>query len=147
MKYDIKIGEKRFEVEVGNVAEGLAQVSVNGAPYEVVIENFSELTPSAAPRRQPARASTVLESPAPRVSTPQPQPAACGGAVISPIPGLVLDLKVKTGDTVAVGQVLAIIEAMKMENPLTSQLTGRVTEIRVQKGGEVSTGDVIMLIG
>ena len=65
----------------------------------------------------------------------------------APIPGLVLDIKVAVGDKVSAGQVVAVMEAMKMENNLISSVSGTVQEIRVQKGAEVSTGDVIMLIG
>jgi biotin carboxyl carrier protein len=67
--------------------------------------------------------------------------------VVAPIPGLILDIKVAAGDSVSAGQVVAVMEAMKMENNLVSNVSGTVQEIRVQKGAEVSTGDVIMLIG
>jgi biotin carboxyl carrier protein len=65
----------------------------------------------------------------------------------APIPGLILDIKVTVGESVVAGQSVATIEAMKMENSLTSTVSGTVKEIRVQKGAQVATGDVVMIIG
>ena len=77
-----------------------------------------------------------------------PKPAAVMGAgtVTAPIPGLILRINVAVGDAVTAGQTVAVMEAMKMENNLTSAVSGTVQEIRVQKGSEVATGDVIMII-
>jgi len=59
---------------------------------------------------------------------------------------LILEVKVEVGDTVTVGQELAVVEAMKMENSISSEISGKVLEIRVQPGAQVSTGDVLMII-
>ena len=69
-----------------------------------------------------------------------------GGAVVAPIPGLILQIKVKVGDAVSAGQVVAIMEAMKMENNISSNISGTVTAIRAGEGSQVTTGDVIMVI-
>jgi biotin carboxyl carrier protein len=69
-----------------------------------------------------------------------------GGAVVAPIPGLILQIKVKVGDAVSAGQVVAIMEAMKMENNISSNISGTVASIRAGEGAQVTTGDVIMLI-
>jgi len=148
MNYKIAIGEKKFDVEVGEIRDGLAQVSVNHKPFEVKIENYAEIMPSAA---APAPAAPK-PAPAPRPITiapaPKPAAAAAGGNVISaPISGLIVNVMVKAGDTVSAGQVVAILEAMKMENSIVSNVAGIVKDVRAQKGAEVATGDVLMVIG
>lgn len=144
MKYNFTINNKKYEVAVGDIQGGIAQVNVNDIPYEVVMD-----TGAAAVKPSPAPAATVKPAPkAAAAPTPQPAPAVAGGGVITaPIPGLILAVKVSVGDTVKTGQVVAIMEAMKMENNLTSTVSGTVKDIRVQKGTEVSTGDVVMIIG
>jgi biotin carboxyl carrier protein len=69
------------------------------------------------------------------------------GEIIAPIPGRIMDVKVKFGDPVTKGQTVATMEAMKMENNIISTIDGVVQEIRVQKDSEVATGEVIMIIG
>lgn len=156
MKYKIAIGNNKFEVEVGKIENGHAQVSVNGESYDVMIENFAEVAPySKAPQHEPAPAATPAAPKAPvstptptPIKAPSPAPAAVeeDSIVKAPIPGLIMDIKVKVGDKVLAGQTVATMEAMKMENNLISNLDGTVKEIPVQKGMEVATGDVIMII-
>jgi biotin carboxyl carrier protein len=66
--------------------------------------------------------------------------------VLAPIPGQILDIKIRVGETVQAGQTVATMEAMKMENNIVSNIDGTVQEIRVQKDSEVATGDVIMVV-
>ncbi|WP_157067929.1 biotin/lipoyl-containing protein, partial [Desulfosarcina cetonica] len=80
-------------------------------------------------------------------ASPSPAPVAKQGAVLAPIPGLIIQVSVQVGDSVVAGQTVAIMEAMKMENNLVAPVDGVVAEIRVQKGAEVNTGDLIMNIG
>jgi biotin carboxyl carrier protein len=86
-------------------------------------------------------AQPVVAAPAADMS-PNPK----GGAVVAPIPGLILQIKVKVGDAVSAGQVVAIMEAMKMENNISSNIAGTVSAIRAGEGSQVNTGDVIMVI-
>jgi biotin carboxyl carrier protein len=153
MKYKISVGEKKFEVEIGVIEDGLAQVTVNDEAYEVNIENFAEVTGERAiTQSRPASVPTRTETPEPVVSTPPKAatpasaPAAGSGAVVAPISGLILEVKVNVGDTVIIGQEVAVVEAMKMENSISSDISGTVIEIRVQSGAQVSTGDVLMII-
>ena len=153
MKYKIAIKDKKFEVEVCEVRDGLAQVFVNGESYEVVVENYAELVPGGAisqaqaapapvatpaapkpaPKAAPATAAApAAPKPAPQAAPPAPKPEppaapvapsatpAGGGTVIAPIPGLILDVKVKVGDQVLAGETVAVMEAMKMENNVVS---------------------------
>lgn len=149
MGYKISIGKKKFEVEVGQIIDGRARLTVNGEPFDVVVENFAEASAGIAPASL-AQAPAAPASPArSAVSLLKPAHAAFAAgsdALSAPIPGLILEVKVQVGDKVANGQVVAVMEAMKMANNLTAHKDGVVQEIRVQKGSEVSTGDVIMII-
>jgi glutaconyl-CoA/methylmalonyl-CoA decarboxylase subunit gamma len=147
MLYQLRIGEQDFAVKVGTQSAGRLRVDVNGTSYEVTVaqdESSSIPRPGAvAPVRQVAQGTAPAAAPA----GSRPAPAPMQGAVLAPIPGLVVAIPVKVGDTVLVGQTVAVMEAMKMENNLVSQLDGTVLEILVQKGAEVATGDVLLRIG
>jgi len=146
MRYQFVIGENRYEVEIQSIRDGVALVTVNTKPYEVAIENYAEVM---ADRTAPAAtAPPALRAVAPpRAPAPAAAPVGSLGVIVAPIPGLIMDVLVKVGDSVAAGQVLLIMEAMKMLNNITSSVAGTVREVRVQKGSEVSTGDVLVVIG
>jgi biotin carboxyl carrier protein len=157
MKYKIAVGGKKFEVQIEEVKDGHAQVTVNNATYDVNIENYPEMMGEIAGGRDThhtrAPASARNLSPMPAFTSPATvaatvsAPTVGDNFVTAPIPGLVLEIMVNVGDTVSSGQVVAIMEAMKMENNLTCNVSGSVREIRVQKGAQVVTGDVIIVIG
>jgi len=147
-KYTLSIGEQTFDVEIGTIKDDLAQVIVNQTPYEVKINGGLDGPPSL---QAPA---TAAPTPAPASPQPAAAPAAaaapevaCTGAVVAPIPGTIIELKVKVGDPVTTGQVVGIMEAMKMENNLVSPMDGAVREIRAEKGTDVATGDIVMIVG
>lgn len=108
-------------------------VNVNGTMYEVEIELVSEneakMTAPAAPAAAPVSA-----------------PAGDGEKVTAPMPGTILDVKVNVGDTVKAGQVLMILEAMKMENEIMANCDGKITSVAVAKGQAVDTGSVLCTI-
>ena len=152
MRYKIAIGDLKFDIEIGDIQAGTAEVSVNGKTYQVGIENYAEIVAEKGfqARKTVAAAPQVAVSSIPpgtmpnaasRTSTPG------GGAVVAPIPGLILKILVKVGDAVTAGQVVAIMEAMKMENNISSNTSGTVTAVRVDEGSQVTTGDVIVEIG
>lgn len=128
-------------------------VTVNGEKYEVEVERVGGGTSSLS-RRPPERISRPVQAaPAAQpVAAPQPAapapaaPAATGGAgtVVSPMPGTVLDVRVKEGDAVSVGQVVIILEAMKMETEIVSEVAGSVAAVRVKKGDAVDTDTVLV---
>ena len=148
MNYKIAIKDKKFDVEVGEIRDGLAQVSVNQKPFEVKIENFADIMPSSAAPSAPKPAASaprpVTIAPA---SKPAPVASADGNIISAPISGLIVNVMVKAGDSVSAGQIVAILEAMKMENSIVTHVAGVVKEVRAQKGAEVATGDVLMVIG
>ncbi len=146
MKYKLTIQEQTFDIEIGAITGDVAEVTVDHKPYKVRIEGSPAATfhPAAAapkPVAAPAVTATPAAAPARQVSTPD-------GAdkITAPIPGVILSIDVQVGDRVAPGQVVAIMEAMKMENNMVSHIAGTVTKILLAKGAEVATGDVIMVI-
>ena len=100
-------------------------VNVNGTAYEVTVE---EVVGGAAP--------------APVAAAP-----GAGEQVKSPMPGNILSVNVNVGDTVAEGQVLMILEAMKMENEIMAPKAGKVTSVNVQKGATVESGTLLCVVG
>jgi biotin carboxyl carrier protein len=151
MRYKIAIGDSKFDIEVGEIEAGLAEVAVNGTIYQVNIENYAEVAPARGvkPPKTMTAAPRTAGSSAPRPAIPAAaavSPIAGEGMVVAPIPGLILQIKVKVGDAVSAGQVVAVLEAMKMENNISSNISGTVTAIRVGEGSQVTTGDVIMVI-
>lgn len=152
MIYKIDVGENKYEVEIDAIKDGVAMVTVNGTPYEVNIENFREMMGLAAPTSPAPTIPAAAEPPvAPRTplrpAAKAPTPTAAGlGVVASPIPGLVAEIKVRAGDRVEVGQIVAVIEAMKMLNNIQAKVSGTVREVRVGPGVEVAMDEVLLVI-
>jgi biotin carboxyl carrier protein len=146
MHYQLNIGGRDFAVEVDAEPAGGLRVSVDGTPYDVAVTREATSTvprPALAkPDRKPSPGGETAVTPAVR----SPPAESVGGAVLAPIPGLILEIKVQVGAPVEAGQAVAVMEAMKMENNLVTHVSGTVGEILVQKGSEVATGDVIMRI-
>lgn len=119
-------------------------ITVNGTPYNVTVEEGAAAPVQAAPA--PAAAPT----PAP-AAAPAPAPATAGGTegsvkVEAPMPGTILDVKVAVGSSVTSGQVLCILEAMKMENEIVAPQDGTVASVAVNKGDSVEAGQAIITL-
>lgn len=114
-------------------------ITVNGKAYDVAVE---EVTGNAAP----VAAAPVAPTPAPVAAAPAPAPVGEGTKITSPMPGTILDVKVSVGDTVTNGQVLMVLEAMKMENDIVASCDGKITSVGVAKGASVNSGDVLVTI-
>ena len=119
------------------------KVNVNGTEYKVSIELISE-TEAAAPVAAPAPAA----APAPVAAPAAPVAAAPAGGekVNAPMPGTILSVNVKVGDAVKKGQVLVVLEAMKMENEIMAPVDGTVTFVGVNQGATVESGSAICVI-
>lgn len=118
-------------------------VNVNGTSYEVEVE---EIAAGAAPAAAPAPvAAAPAAAPAP-VAAPVAAPAGAA-SVTAPMPGNILDVKVKVGDVVSENTVVVLLEAMKMENEIFAGVNGKVTAVNVSKGATVNSGDVLVVIG
>ncbi|MDE6711294.1 MAG: biotin/lipoyl-binding protein [Alistipes sp.] len=146
--YSLKINGQNYNVQIDEVNEAstVAHVTVNGTPYEVEIAGASV---AAASRPQVAPAPREAGAAIAPAAKPAAAPAAsAGGTVVKcPLPGTVLAVKVAVGDTVAPGQTLAVLEAMKMENNIDASCGGVVKQILVQPGATVMEGDSLIVIG
>jgi len=130
------------------------RVTVNGQTFEVEVEEVRGagqpvVRPAAppvytAPSPPPA---APAPGPAPAAAPAAPRPAAAAGAVTAPMPGVINSLKVKEGDAVRAGDVLLILEAMKMENEITAPASGTVRQVAVAAGQSVNSGDTLVVIG
>lgn len=109
-------------------------ITVNGKAYDVAVE---EITAGAA--------SAPVQTAAPLQAAPAAA-AVSGTSVKSPMSGTILDVKVSVGDTVAEGQAIMILEAMKMENDIVAPKAGKVAAINVKKGDSVNIDDVLASI-
>ena len=159
-EYKYKINGNEYSVAIIDLEGNTAAVEVNGVPYKVdtLTEGFT-----AAPARPAAKpaAPAAPAAPAPAAAKPaapqpiapaaapaaEPAPAGKGTAVQSPLPGVILDIKVAVGDTVKAGQTVAILEAMKMENSINAECDGVITAIKVAKGDNILEGSDIVIIG
>ncbi len=144
--YTIKLGGQTHTITIRDLRESSAVVEVDGKPYEMTYEKQSD-QPSAKPPPKPAISSQPAKIMSSRPAAPKAAVAGDGHAIEAPIPGLILEIKVKAGDTVQPDQVLLIMEAMKMENPIKSPAAGKIKEIFVKVGDGVATGDVLVLLG
>ena len=130
-QYKYKINGNLYNVTVNDVEDNIANVEVNGTSYKVELD-------------KPVKAAPKPETGAP-VVTKQPTTSKKDG-VKSPLPGVILDIKVKEGDTVKRGQTIIILEAMKMENNINANKDGKVAEIKVNKGDSVLEGTDLVII-
>lgn len=134
------------------------KITVNGKAYEVEVEEMGG-TPVAAPAPQasapaPAPAAPAPAAPAPAPAAPASTPApAVGGpipdgaiTVKAPMPGKISALKAEAGKAVKRGDIILVLEAMKMQNDITATADGTLHEIRVNPGDNVKTGDVLAVI-
>ncbi len=142
-KFKFTIRGNKYDVELLNLEDNIAEIEVNGSKYEVEIEQ--ELKTSKTPKlvRKPAIPSSETD----RAKTSKPTESKGAGHIKAPLPGTILEIKVKAGDVVKSGDTLLVMEAMKMENNITADKEGKVTAIKVNQGDAVMEGDVLVEIG
>ncbi|HPJ69580.1 MAG TPA: biotin/lipoyl-binding protein [Candidatus Mcinerneyibacteriales bacterium] len=142
----LEINGKEYKVKVQEFGAEKAKLSVNGTEYTVGLKDLGEpkaldIRPAAPPlKRQPAPAAKEGEP------LRKPREVVGSGHVTAPLPGLILEILVKEGDTVKAGQDVLIMEAMKMENEVQSPQEGTVKEIKVRRGDSVYEGDILIVL-
>lgn len=125
-------------------------ITVNGTAYDVTVDEANGAAPAqaAAPVQAAAPAPAPASAPAAAAPAPEAKPVATGseGAVKvdAPMPGTILDVKVSVGTSVNSGEVICILEAMKMENEIVAPQAGTVSSVNVSKGDSVEAGQVIV---
>ena len=141
-EYKYKINGNIYKVAVGDIDDNIAQVEVNGVPYKVELER------KAAPVKV---VSAPKAAAAPRTSTGEkviakPSAGSKGNVVVAPLPGVVLSIPVKVGDTVNAADTVLLLEAMKMENAIHAGRDGRIASINVNPGDSVLEGATLLTI-
>jgi biotin carboxyl carrier protein len=118
-------------------------ITVNGNTYEVIVEEADSA--SVATPVAPVAPVAPAAAPAPKAAPAAPKASAPAGGVkiTSPMPGTILDVKVSVGQSVKKGDVICVLEAMKMENDIPATQDGVVASINIQKGASVNAGDVL----
>lgn len=144
-KFKFTISGNQYEAEIVSIDDTIAEVSVNGTLYTVEVDRSIPLTKTPTLVRTMAVPSTDAH---PSLSKTHSPGAPKGtGTIKSPLPGVILELHVREGDTVKIGQKLITLEAMKMENNINADKEGKVTSLKVGKGDSVMEGDVLLVIG
>ena len=161
-KYQYKVQGVDYEVEITDIEGKIARVNVNGIPFEVEMQKPINAAkhPALAALKRSATSAPVAPAPA---ASPTPAPAAkpaatpaassapaastTGNAVKAPLPGTITAINVKEGDKVNVGDVVIVLEAMKMQNNIEAEYAGTVTSIKVVPGDAVMEGSVLLTIG
>jgi len=142
-EYSVRVGAKEFKDSNVTLRGDVVGFETLGNRYEVTLEESTQ---------PPAQhfGSGIAQSPARRPMAPRPertQEVSSGDAkaLVAPISGVVVSVNVKVGETLTNGQTVAVLEAMKMENPIKSDRSGTVKSIEVAQGGQVRTGQAIVI--
>ena len=141
--YNFKIYGNKYAVEVGELDDNMIDVTVNGTPYKVELD--MELEPKTVKSVVKVAPAPKAEGAAPAQKVAPAAPAGGGGTLTSPLPGTVLDVFVRPGDAVKVGQRLLLLEAMKMENNIDADRDGVIKEVKVGKSDAVMEGQVLVV--
>lgn len=152
-KYNFRINGHDYQVDVNSVEGGIADVTVNGTDYKVELADAVPAPAQQAARPAPQATFTGAPAVTPQATAQAAQTATAsapqgkGEVVTAPLPGVILDIKVKVGDVVKAGQTVAVLEAMKMENEIEATASGTVTAVNAGKGDSVLEGAAIITIG
>ena len=144
-EYKFKNNGNDYNVAINSTNGNLADVTVNGVSYQVEMENAMPAAPVQSAPAQKAAPQAPVQAAAP-APAPAAKPSGEGKPVTSPLPGVIIEVSVKEGDTVAAGQKVAVLEAMKMENEIQADRAGVVTKINVSKGDSILEGAAIVTI-
>lgn len=142
--YKFKINGADYKVDINAVEGQEISLDVNGTPYKVTIDQEMKQKKTAVVKPRPRVSAAAGEV---QKSTPKPAAPSAGSKITTPLPGVILDVFVNVGDKVTEGQRVVLLEAMKMENNIESDVTGTVTEVKVRKGDSVLESDVLVVIG
>ena len=140
-QYKYKINGNLYSVTVNDIEDNIARVEVNGTPYLVEMEKVVKTVAKPVVKARPTTPA------APTTQLNRPSAAAAGaGTIKSPLPGVILNVKVNVGDAVKKGDTIIILEAMKMENAIKADRDGKIASINVKQGESVLEGAALVTI-
>ena len=142
-EYKYKINGNEYAVCINEVNDTTANVTVNGEEFNVEWEKPKEEKPVV--KVQPVVAKPA-QAPAPAPTAAAPSATVKGNAIKTPLPGVIIDVKVNVGDTVKKGDTVVVLEAMKMENNINADRDGKVVAIQVTKGDTVADGAILVVL-
>jgi biotin carboxyl carrier protein len=148
-KYQYKVQGVDYDVEIEEVEGNVAKVVVNGIRFDVELKQPINPTSTLKKVRVEAPKPVARPSVAPAAAAAPaaaPVAAGAGSPIKAPLPGTITELKVNVGDTVKQGDVVLVLEAMKMQNNIESEYNGTVTSITVKQGETVMEGAVLLTI-
>lgn len=146
-EYKYKINGVKFTVNVGDIIDNEVTVEVNGTPYKVELDKAAPSKPSKPALSQSGKTDSAKAANAPVVPVkPVPVKASPASSVKSPLPGTIMNFKVKVGDSVKTGDTVCVLEAMKMENDIHSDKSGVVKQIVANVGDAVAEGADLLII-
>ena len=140
-QFKFTINGNNYNVTVNKVDDVVIQVEVNGTPYQVFMDKPAKKP--AVKIKRPVQPSIPVTG---TQSAVRPAGSNSGNAVLSPLPGMILNINCKVGDKVQKGQTLLVLEAMKMENSIPADHDGIVVEIKVKTGDSVMEGTNLVII-
>jgi glutaconyl-CoA/methylmalonyl-CoA decarboxylase subunit gamma len=151
-EYVFTINQKEYHAELTEFGDDQAVVTINGTAYQVGLKQLgrSRVATTAVTRStpQPAPAAAAPAAPKPTASKAPVSAAASEAATVirAPLPGRIIDIKLREGDAVKAGQTVMVMEAMKMENQIQATCDGRIRKIFVNKTDNVAEGDNLVEI-
>lgn len=143
--FKFTINGNAYDAEIIGIEDNLAEVAVNGVTYSVEIDRKMQTVKTPKLVRTLAVPSTDSHPSVTKTASPSAPKGT--GNIKSPLPGVILEIYVKVGDMVKIGQKLLMLEAMKMENNINADKEGRVVSIKSGKGDSVMEGDILIVIG
>lgn len=141
-QYKYTINGNKYEVEIGDIVENIASVTVNGEDYKVEMEPEPEPEKKKVVLGKPKTETAGNDAPA----TASKANVNTNNAVKAPLPGTIVEVKVAVGDEVQAGDIVVVLEAMKMANNLEAEKSGKVTAVLVQEGQSVMEDDALVVI-
>lgn len=145
-QYKYTINGTQFDVTIDSINGSLAKVEVNGIPFDVEMQGSSLVEEALPTVSTEATATTAQPAPAASETPAAKSGPGAGTPVKAPLPGVVTKILVKEGQAVKKGEVVLVLEAMKMENNITAEADGTVSGICVSAGDSVMEGTTLITI-
>jgi biotin carboxyl carrier protein len=144
-RYKFTINGNQYQTEILSIEDNVAEIEVNGTKYYVEVNR--DIKPVKTPKLVRTVAVPSTDNVPQVAKTSRPEGPKGAGSIKSPLPGVILEVLVREGDVVKLGQRLIVLEAMKMENNIDADRSGKVISVLKHKGDAVMEGDVLLVIG